>query len=154
MDETLLFRCPSCSAINRIPVEKIRQGREPVCGRCKTPLPVDKPVIVTDASFATDIGQSSLPVLLDLWADWCGPCRFIAPVVNELAKDLLGRVRVAKLNIDENPVTPARYGVQHIPTLLVLKDGEEIDRVVGVQSKAAIVNRLEQAIARASRTPA
>ncbi|MBZ5601037.1 MAG: thioredoxin [Acidobacteriia bacterium] len=151
MAETLLCRCPSCSALNRIPLEKIREHREPVCGKCKTVLPVDKPVIVTDSSFATDVGQSTLPVLLDLWADWCGPCRYIAPVVNELAREMIGRVRVAKLNIEENPVTPARYNVQSIPTLLIIKDGDEIDRIVGVQPKAAIVSRLEKAL---SRSPA
>src|SRR5579885_718887 len=136
MNETMLFRCPRCSATNRIPVEKIQQ--QPICGKCKTPLPVDQPMIVSDASFATDVGHSSLPGLLDLWADWCGPCRHIAPVVNELARELVGKIRVAKLNIDENPVTPARYGVQHIPTLLIIKDGEEVDRIVGVRPKQEI----------------
>lgn len=150
MAETLLFHCASCGAVNRVPLDKIRQRLEPVCGKCKTPLPVDKPVIVTDASFASDVGQSSLPVLLDMWADWCGPCRYIAPVVNELAREMIGRVRIAKLDIEENPVTPARYNVQSIPTLLILKDGEEIDRIIGVQPKAEIVRRLEQAIARPS----
>src|SRR5262249_41341314 len=119
MNETLLFRCRRCSAQNRIPLDKIT--RQPICGKCKNPLPVDQPVIVTDATFATDVGKSTLPVLLDLWADWCGPCRFIAPVVNELARELIGKVRVAKINIDENPVTPERYRVQHIPTLLIIK---------------------------------
>src|SRR5262245_48124112 len=101
MNETLLFRCPRCSATNRIPLGKINQ--QPVCGRCKSALSVDQPMIVTDATFASDVGQSTLPVLLDLWAEWCGPCRFIAPVVNELARELAGKVRVAKINIDENP---------------------------------------------------
>ncbi len=150
MADTLLFRCESCAATNRVPVEKVRQGLVPVCGRCKNPLPVDKPVIVTDASFAADVGQSSVPVLLDMWADWCGPCRMIAPAINELAREMAGRARIAKLNIDENPVTPARYRVQSIPALLIIKDGEEIDRIVGVQPKNAIKQRLEAAIARAA----
>ena len=118
-----------------------------MCGSCKNPLPVDHPVIVTDHTFATDVGQSPIPVLLDMWADWCGPCRVIAPVINELARELVGRVRVAKLNIEENPVTPQRYRVQHIPALLILKDGEEVDRIVGVQPKQAILRRLEQILA-------
>lgn len=151
MDEALLFRCPSCAAMNRVPASKLRDGRQPVCGKCKTSLPVDHPLVVTDTSFARDVGQSSLPVLLDLWADWCGPCRYIAPTVNELAREMAGRVRVAKLNIDENPVTPARYQVQSIPTLLLIKDGAEVDRLIGVRSKAEIVGWLERAL---SRTPA
>jgi thioredoxin 2 len=142
MPETLLFRCPECSATNRVPTQKVHD--QPVCGKCKSPLRVEEPVIVTDASFATDVGQSTLPVLLDLWADWCGPCRYLAPTVNQLARELAGKVRVAKLNIDENPVTAARYRVQSIPTLLILKDAEEVDRIVGVTPKAEIERRLRE----------
>ena len=81
-----------------------------------------------------------------MWARWCGPCRMVAPVIEELAKEMAGRVRIGKLNVDENPATAARFGVQSIPTLLVLARGREIDRIVGAQPKAAIVQRLEQAL--------
>jgi len=126
-------------------LEKIGRGLQPVCGRCKTALPFEnKPVKVTDANFAAEVERSPLPVLLDVWAPWCGPCGMVAPVIEELAAEMAGRVRVAKLNVDENPATAARFGVQSIPTLLLLKGGRELDRIVGVQSKAAIVQRLER----------
>jgi thioredoxin 2 len=148
MSESLLIRCPSCGAANRVPQEKIAGGLAPVCGRCKTPLPVNlKPVTVTDATFTVEVERSPLPVLLDMWAPWCGPCRMIAPTIDELASDMAGRVRFAKLNVDENPATARRYKVGSIPTLLVLKGGQEIDRIVGVQPKAEIARRLARVTA-------
>jgi thioredoxin 2 len=147
MADTQLIDCPSCGAKNRVPLSKIAQGLQPSCGRCKEPLPLDsKPLTVTDGTFASAVERSPLPVLLDMWAPWCGPCRMVAPVIEELAKQMAGRVRVGKLNVDENPATAARFGVQSIPTLLVLDRGREIDRIVGAQPKAAIVQRLEQAL--------
>jgi thioredoxin 2 len=145
MSEPLLVRCPSCGAANRVPRDKILAGLAPVCGRCKTPLPVgQKPVTVTDATFAAEVEGSPLPVLLDMWAPWCAPCRMVGPVVDELAGELAGRVRVGKLNIDENPATATRFGVNSIPTLLVFKGGREVDRLVGAHPKAEIARRLER----------
>jgi thioredoxin 2 len=148
MSDPQLVRCPSCGATNRVPLEKIGKGLQPVCGRCRTALPFDnKPLKVTDANFAAEVERSPLLVLLDMWAPWCGPCVMVAPVIEELAAEMAGRVRVAKLNVDENPATAARFGVQSIPTLLLLKGGRELDRIVGVQSKAAIVQRIERVAA-------
>jgi thioredoxin 2 len=137
------IRCPACGATNRVPPEKLAEGRRPVCGRCRAPLPVsDGPVTVTDATFAAEVERSPLPVVVDLWAGWCAPCRMIAPAIDELAHQMAGRVRFAKVNIDENPATAARFNVRSIPTLLVLKGGQEVDRIVGVQPKAEIERRL------------
>ena len=141
-----MVRCPACGALNRVDPARQAQGRRPVCGRCRTPLPAAStgPVTVTDATFRTEVEHSPVPVLLDLWAVWCQPCRMMAPVLDELARELAGRVRVAKLNVDENPVMASRFGVRSIPTLLVLKDGREVDRIVGVRPKAEIARRLER----------
>ncbi|MBC7227697.1 MAG: thioredoxin [Thermoflexales bacterium] len=93
---------------------------------------------VTDATFEDDVLKSPLPTLVDFWAEWCGPCRMIAPVVEEIARDYSGRVQVVKMNVDLNPQTPARLGIMGIPTLILFKDGREVDRVVGYRPKRAL----------------
>ena len=150
MMESELVRCAACGASNRVPTAARRAGRRTVCGRCKTPLALDATplvVTITDANFPSEVESSPLPVLLDMWAAWCGPCRLLAPVVDELAGELAGRVKVGKLNVDENPSIAGRFGVQSIPTLLVLKGGREVDRIVGVVPKADLARRVERAIA-------
>jgi len=147
MSDPLLIRCTACGATNRVPREKIGAGLEPICGRCRAPLSVNGELLtVTDATFATDVERSPLPVLLDAWAPWCGPCRMISPVVEELATEMAGRLRVGKLNVDENPSTAARFNIRSIPTLLVLDGGREVDRLVGVHPKAEIARRVHRAI--------
>ena len=153
--EPLLVTCPACGATNRIrpdaAQEQRARGAVPVCGRCKKWLPVPAaagagPVAVTDATFAAEVELSPVPVLVDAWAPWCGPCKVLAPVLDELASDFAGRVRVAKLNVDENPATAARFGIRGIPTLLVLRAGREVDRIVGVLPKTEIARRLDRAL--------
>ncbi|HTG18079.1 MAG TPA: thioredoxin [Blastocatellia bacterium] len=142
--ETQVIACSSCGAKNRVPLQKVQSGLEPICGRCKSPLSISAhPVTVTDATFAQEVERSPLPVLVDMWAEWCGPCRMIAPAIEQLAAELAGRVRVTKLNIDENPATPSRFGVRSIPTLLIFKDGREADRLVGAMPKQEILRRLQ-----------
>ena len=93
---------------------------------------------VTDSSFDKDVLQSDLPVLVDFWAPWCGPCRMVAPVVEEISKDFEGKIRVFKLNTDENPNVARQYGIRSIPTLMIFKGGQKVDTVVGAVPKATL----------------
>jgi thioredoxin 2 len=138
-----LVKCPSCGATNRLPPPQ--PGRAVVCGKCKTPLERSTagPLHVSDSTFADQVERNPLPVLLDLWADWCGPCHMLSPTIEQLSSELSGRVAVAKLNIDENPATAGRFGVRSIPTLLLLKGGREVDRLVGVQPKQEILRHVQ-----------
>ncbi|HEY9183248.1 MAG TPA: thioredoxin [Gammaproteobacteria bacterium] len=154
MSDSLLIACGNCGATNRVPAAKLAAGSRPICGRCKQPLPATTaatPLTVTDATFAAEVERSPLPVLVDAWAPWCGPCRAIAPAIEQLAAELAGRVRVAKLNVDENPATASRFDVRSIPTMLVMVAGREVDRIVGAQPKAAIKQRLERVVATTAR---
>jgi thioredoxin 2 len=150
MADVTPIRCAHCGATNRVPRAKLVQGLKAVCGRCKQPLPTatSTPLTVTDATFAVDVERSPLPVLVDAWAPWCGPCRQIAPAIEELAAELAGQVRIVKLNVDENPQTASRFDVRSIPTLLVIVGGREVDRIVGAQPKQAIRERLEHVLRR------
>jgi thioredoxin 2 len=154
MPDVETIRCPHCGTTNRAPRAKLAQGLRPMCGKCKQPLPATTataPLTVTDASFAAEVERSPVPVLVDAWAPWCGPCRMIAPAVEELAAELAGKARVAKLNVDENPRTAARFDLRSIPTLLVMVGGREVDRILGAQPKQAIRERFERAVANATR---
>jgi len=148
MADVETIRCAACGTINRVPGEKLARGLRPICGRCKARLLGDgAPVTVSDSTFADLVERSPLPVLVDAWAPWCAPCRMIAPVVDQLAAELAGRVRVTKLNVDENPATAARFNLRSIPTLLVMQGGREVDRLVGVQPRAEIERRLQRVMA-------
>jgi thioredoxin 2 len=142
--------CTNCGAKNRIDESAAARSR-PICGRCGGMLDprasaheTGKPVTVTDATFAREVLEArDIPVLLDCWAEWCGPCRMVAPVLDELAAEAQGRYRIAKLNVDENPRTAAQFNVRSIPTMLIFKNGALVDRLVGAQPKQAIAARLQ-----------
>jgi thioredoxin 1 len=101
---------------------------------------------VTDTTFETDVVKSDLPTLVDFWAPWCGPCRMVAPIVEELSEEYSGRVNFFKMNTDENPSVPSKFGIRSIPTLLIFKDGELKETVVGFRPKSDLKKRLEAAL--------
>lgn len=150
----MIATCTRCQAKNRID-ERAAGTQQPVCGRCGTPLEFapqgasangGKPRLVTDDSFEHEVlGSGPTPILVDCWAPWCGPCRMIAPVLDELAAEANGRYVIAKLNVDENPQTSGRFGIRSIPTMLIFKNGELIDTLVGALPKQAIAARLARA---------
>lgn len=103
-----------------------------------------KPVVVTDDTFQKEVIESQIPVVVDFWAIWCGPCRLIAPIIEELAKEYDGKVKFAKLDVDANPKTAMQYGIRSIPTLLFFKDGKVVNSVIGAVPKPNLVSRIEQ----------
>jgi thioredoxin 2 len=136
--------CAACGAKNRLPVAT--SGR-PRCGKCQADLPwlVD----VTSADFAATIEKSSLPVLVDLWAPWCGPCRMVAPALEKISRDRAGELRIVKVNVDDAPEISGRLGVQGIPTMILFADGVEVGRQVGAMPGPAIGSWIDATLAAA-----
>ena len=128
--------CASCSTLNRVNLARISD--HPKCGSCGQPILLDRPLAVTDASFARVIADAEVPLLVDFYADWCGPCKIVAPILEEIARARAGSVLVLKLDTDSNPATMMRFGVQGIPTLIAFARGKEVSRQTGAAPRQAI----------------
>ncbi len=143
--ETLIVNCRKCGARNRIP--RLRVNDKALCGKCHARLileMLDKPVAASDATFSTEVMENPTPVLVDFWAPWCGPCRSMGPVLDSLSGKYAGRLKVVKINVDENPVTASRFGIRSIPSLFLFKDGAVATTLHG----ALPLHELERQIAR------
>ena len=138
----MLIACPHCVATNRVPDERL--GDDPVCGRCGQALLAGEPVVLTDANFDAVVGKTELPVVIDFWAAWCGPCRMMAPQFTQAARQLKGRVVFAKVDSDASPKLSARFGIRSIPTMLMLRSGVEVRRMSGALQAAQIVSWVTQ----------
>lgn len=130
--------CPACGARNRLSGSSAI--RVPVCGKCGSRLPWL--TTAGEATFAEEI-KAPVPVLVDFWAEWCGPCRMVGPVLEELSRDLAGRLKVVKVNVDQNPAVAQRFRVMSIPTMILFRDGRQVDTMVGALPKGALLDRLQ-----------
>ena len=138
MSDSKHIVCPHCDAVNRVPSEKI--GAQPTCGKCKQSLFTAHPVELNANNFMQHIARNDIPVLVDFWAPWCGPCRMMAPAYEQAAQRLEPDVRVVKLNTEEAQQIAAQYNIRSIPTLAVFKGGREVARQAGAIDAASIVS--------------
>ena len=138
MNQSLHVVCPHCDTINRVPRAKLAAGGR--CGACHQPLFEGRPVALDGARFARHLEQSDIPLLVDFWASWCGPCNAMAPAFERAARRLEPSIRLVKVNIDQAPALAEQFGVRSIPTIVLARRGREIDRIAGARSETDLVS--------------
>lgn len=141
----VVVNCVFCATANRVDLDRLAEG--PKCGSCGRPIRLDRPLPVTDATFERVINGSSVPVVVDFYADWCGPCKVMAPVLDDFARQHTGEVLVLKLDTEASRATPARFGIRGIPTLIVFENGREARRQVGAVQTADHLEKLVPGLA-------
>jgi thioredoxin 2 len=137
--------CPSCGRLNRVDLG--RAADRPRCGVCRTPIALDHPLPLTDASFDRVLADSPVPVVVDFYADWCGPCKMMAPVLDKVAGERAGDVLFAKVDTDRNPGVSQRFGIASIPTLIAFRGGREVARRMGAMPRSQLEALVDQALA-------
>ncbi len=138
----MVYPCTHCGVKNRLAADKIEQN--PRCGKCKQPLFPSAPVAITDATFRQEVEECPIPVLVDFWAPWCAPCRMLAPELEKLALEMAGKLKIAKLNVDENPRTASLFGIRSIPTMILFRGPLVVETLTGALSAPALRQRLLQ----------
>lgn len=134
--------CPHCLQLNQVPEQRVSEG--PACGKCKKALFTAKPIVLNSDNFAAIVNKSELPVVVDFWAPWCGPCRSFAPTFEQAAKDLEPQIRFAKLDTEDQGQLASRFNIRSIPTLAIFKNGKEVARQSGAMPKNALYQWLKQ----------
>lgn len=142
MPEALHIACPNCGTVNRVPA--VRLGQHPKCGQCRARLFDGVPRAMRDANFEALVQHTDLPVIVDCWAEWCGPCKMFAPVFEQAAKSLEPDFRLLKLDTEANPQTAAKLGIRSIPTLIAFRKGREVGRTAGAMPLAGFVQWAKQ----------
>lgn len=138
--------CPHCNSINRVPESRITEG--PLCGECRSPLLNATPIDLDQSNFSQHIEHNDLPVVVDFWAPWCGPCKSMAPVYAQAAKQFGSRMRFAKVNTQDHPGLAGRYGIRGVPTMILFRQGREVDRVTGAMQAQQLSAWVQQHIDR------